>query len=98
MPRKRTTPKPLDTIWEVPDDLWARVLPILQDNWKPSPKGGQPPKDWRPLFNGILHRLRSGCQWNHHLGCTPFPPPLFYARKAVSSTKIFCPVGKKASG
>src|SRR5919198_6171318 len=65
MPRKRTAPKPLDTIWEASDDLWARVLPILQDDWKPSPKGGQPPKDWRPMFNGIIHRLRSGCQWNH---------------------------------
>jgi putative transposase len=65
MGRKRKEPKPLDTIWEVPDELWARILPILQEDWKPSPKGGQPPEDWRKLFNGIIHRLRSGCQWNH---------------------------------
>ncbi len=64
MGRKRSQPKPLDTIWEVSDALWARIEPILQDDWKPSPKGGQPPANWRALFNGILHRLRSGCQWN----------------------------------
>ena len=64
MPRKRSQPKPLDTIWEVSDELWARIEPILLEDWQPSPKGGQPPKDWRPMFNGIMHRLRSGCQWN----------------------------------
>ena len=65
MPRKRPAPRPLDTIWEVSDDLWARIEPILREDWQPSPKGGQPPKDWRPMVDGILHRLRSGCQWNH---------------------------------
>lgn len=52
------------TIWEVPDELWSRIEPVLQADWRPSPKGGQPPKDWRPMLNGIIHRLRSGCQWN----------------------------------
>jgi transposase len=65
MPRKRSQPKLLDTIWEASDKLWAYIEPILRDDWQPSPKGGQPPKDWRPMFNGIIHRLRSGCQWNH---------------------------------
>jgi putative transposase len=64
MARKRFQPKPLATIWEVNDELWARIEPILQEDWQPSPKGGQPPKDWRQMFNGIIHRLRSGCQWN----------------------------------
>jgi putative transposase len=64
MPRQRTQPKPLDTIWEVSDDLWARIQPILQQDWHPSPKGGQPPKDWRPMINAIIFRFRSGCQWN----------------------------------
>jgi putative transposase len=65
MPRQRSRAAPLDTIWEVSDDLWARIEPLLQADWQPSPKGGQPPKDWRPMVNGIIHRLRSGCQWNH---------------------------------
>ena len=64
MARKRSQPKPLATLWEVGDDLWARIEPILKEDWQPSPKGGQPPKDWRRILNGILHRLRSGCQWN----------------------------------
>lgn len=65
MARKRREPIVLDTIWEVDDRLWSIIEPILREDWKPSPKGGQPPKDWRPMFNGIIHRLRSGCQWNH---------------------------------
>ena len=44
----------------VSDELWARIQPILQEDWRPSPKGGQPPKDWRGMLNGIIHRLRSG--------------------------------------
>jgi putative transposase len=64
MARKRSRPKSLQTIWEVSDDLWTRIEPILQADWQPSPKGGQPPKDWRSILNGIIHRLRSGCQWN----------------------------------
>jgi putative transposase len=65
MPRTRRQAKPLDTIWEVSDDLWSRIDAILRTDWRPSPKGGQPPKDWRPMFNAIIHRFRSGCQWNH---------------------------------
>lgn len=64
MARKRRTPKVLDTIWEANDELWSIIEPILREDWRPSPKGGQPPKDWRQMFNGIIHRLRSGCQWN----------------------------------
>ena len=64
VPRLKREPRELPTIWEVTDDLWGIILPILKEDWKPSPKGGQPPKDWRPVFNGVIHRLRSGCQWN----------------------------------
>ena len=38
----------LETIWEVPDELWERVEPIIL----------------RQMLNGIIFRLRSGCQWN----------------------------------
>lgn len=64
MPRKRRQSKPLATIWEVPDELWSRIEPILQADWWPSPKGGQPPKDWRLMVKGTIHCFRSGCQWN----------------------------------
>jgi hypothetical protein len=31
--KKAAKRKPLGTIWEVPDLLWHRVLPILQEFW-----------------------------------------------------------------
>jgi len=57
---------PLDTIWEVPDRLWVRIEPILQEGAPPPPRehGGRPRIDLRAAFNGIIFRLRSGCQWN----------------------------------
>jgi putative transposase len=54
--------KPLPTIWEVPDDLWQRVLPILEEFWPARPTGRHH-ADWRKALNGIIFRMRSGCQW-----------------------------------
>lgn len=58
--------KPLETIWELPDDLWARLEPILHEDAPPAPRshGGRPRIDWRRAIDGIIFRLRSGCQWN----------------------------------
>lgn len=58
--------KPLETIWEVPDELWERIEPILLEDAPPPPKehGGRGRIDWRAAFNGIIFRLRSGCQWH----------------------------------
>jgi transposase len=58
--------KPLDTIWEVPDRLWERIEPILLEDAPPPPRshGGRKRIDWRAAFNGIIFRLRTGCQWN----------------------------------
>ena len=66
MGRKKRAVKPLETIWEVPDELWARIEPILlEDAPLPEPsKGGRRRTDWRAAFNGIIFRMRSGCQWN----------------------------------
>jgi putative transposase len=61
-PRKAGKRKPLGTIWEVPDALWERVLPILQEFW-PARRTGRHHADWRKALNGILFRMRSGCQW-----------------------------------
>ena len=54
--------QPLGTIWEVPDPLWERVLPILQEFW-PAKRTGRHHADGRKALNGILFRMRSGCQW-----------------------------------
>lgn len=66
MGRKKKTVKPLDTIWEVSDELWAKIEPILrEDSPPPLPiKGGRKRIDWRKAFHGIIFRMRTGCQWN----------------------------------
>jgi putative transposase len=55
--------KPLGTIWEVPDALWDRILPLLQEFW-PTKRTGRHHADWRRALNGIIFRMRSGCQWD----------------------------------
>lgn len=51
------------TIWRVPDELWAEIEQILEE--LDPPKGtGRPRVDPRRALDGIIYRLRSGCQWN----------------------------------
>ena len=61
--RRRKPRQPLGTIWEVPDPLWHRIEPILREFW-PRKSTGRRPAPWRQILNGILFRMRSGCQWN----------------------------------
>jgi putative transposase len=61
--RKRKKVKPLPTIWVVPDDLWLRILPILQQFW-PTKATGRHHANWRKALDGIIFRMRSGCQWD----------------------------------
>ena len=58
--------KPLETIWQINDELWQRIEPILSNDAPPKPRahGGRPRIDWRSAIDGIIFRLRSGCQWN----------------------------------
>ena len=66
MPRTKRDARPLETIWEVPDRLWEWIEPILLEDAPPPPKahGGRKRIDWRAAFNGVIFRLRTGCQWN----------------------------------
>jgi len=57
--RRRT---PLGTIWEVPEALWRRIEPILRE-FGPRKATGRRVADWRAALDGIIFRLRSGCQW-----------------------------------
>ena len=36
-PRRKSKPRPLGTIWEVPDALWEKILPILREFWPKKP-------------------------------------------------------------
>ena len=60
---RKKTYEALPTIWEVSDELWAIIQPIL-DELDPPAKTGRPRTDERPALNGIIHQMRSGAQWN----------------------------------
>ncbi|WP_291432642.1 transposase [Deinococcus sp.] len=52
-----------DTLWEVPDELWIRLAPVLVID-KPRKKSGRPPRDARAIFNGLIWLARTGSQWS----------------------------------
>ena len=53
----------LDTIWEVPDDLWEQIAPLIRE--LDPPKGtGRKRANPRRMLDGIIYRMRSSCQWN----------------------------------
>jgi putative transposase len=51
------------TIWEVPDDVWTLIESILNECY-PAKRKGHRRVDLRRVLNGIIFRLRTGCQWN----------------------------------
>jgi len=63
MARNKKTHQPLPTIWQVGDELWNIIQNIL-DELDPPARTGRPRTDQRKALNGILHVMRSGCQWN----------------------------------
>jgi putative transposase len=61
--KRRQKQVKLGVIWEIPDALWERIHPILMEYW-PSKGTGRKHAEWRQCLNGIIFRMRSGCQWN----------------------------------
>jgi len=62
--RKRETITPvLPTVWRIPDELWAKIEPILAE-CDPPKHVGRKRIDQRRALDGIIYRLRSGVQWN----------------------------------
>jgi transposase len=52
------------TRFQVSDELWARIEPLLPPRVNTHPRGGgRKPADPRKVMNGILFVLRTGCQW-----------------------------------
>jgi putative transposase len=64
MARQKRKVKPLATIWEVNDELWNIIQPIL-DELDPPSWTGRGRIDPRAALNDILYQMRSGGQWNH---------------------------------
>ena len=62
--KKRAITVPLETIWEIPDAAWERLQPILAATYPDKPTG-RGRIDFRKAIDGIIFRIRSGCQWNH---------------------------------
>lgn len=63
MMKGTSEPGALATIWEVPDDLWADISVILETLYPPA-STGRPRNDLRLAVDGIIYRMRTGCQWN----------------------------------
>src|SRR3954471_22766306 len=63
MARRKRRRHPLGTIWEIPDELWQRIEPILKEYWPKKPTGRRV-ANWRKMLNGIIFRMRTGCQWD----------------------------------
>lgn len=61
MPKRK---RRLPTLWEVPDGLWERIQPLL-DQADPPKSRGRHRVDRRRVLDGIIFRLRTSCQWNH---------------------------------
>ena len=55
--------KPLPTIWRVPDDLWHKIETVLLQLDPPAPTGRRR-IDQRAALDGMIYRMRTGCQWN----------------------------------
>lgn len=52
-----------NTLWEVSDELWIRLAPVLVID-KPRKKSGRPARDARSIFNGLIWLARTGSQWS----------------------------------
>ena len=67
----------LATIWEIPDHLWEQIHPVILD-MDPPQGTGRKRADPRRMLDGIIFRMRSGCQWNRlprELGRRQHHPP-----------------------
>jgi len=61
--RRKSRDVELKTIWEVPDELWSRIEPLILEMYPPAPVG-RPRADLRRVLDGIIYHMRTGCQWN----------------------------------
>lgn len=50
------------TLWRIPGNLWAKMVVLLPTE-KPRHTRGRAVVPFRLVANGILYRLRTGCQW-----------------------------------
>jgi putative transposase len=63
MRAKQRDKTPAPAISEIPDEVWPLIQRILDEQYPPKPKGHRR-VDLRRVLNGVIFRLRTGCQWN----------------------------------
>ena len=63
MATRQTDKTEMPPLWEIPDAVWPMMQLILDEYSPPQPKGHRR-VDLRRVLNGIIFRLRTGCQWN----------------------------------
>ena len=51
----------VDSLYEIPDMLWDRIIPLLSPRKKK--KTGRPRMDDRKAMSAIFYVLKTGCQW-----------------------------------
>lgn len=54
------------------DELWKQIEGLLPQH-PPDPRGGAPRKPDRDCLEGILHVLKTGCQWQRLPKCKLWP-------------------------
>jgi len=55
----------VDCLYEIPDILWYRIVPLLPTiPHKKKKKVGRPRMNDRQAMSAIFYILRTGCQWN----------------------------------
>lgn len=64
MAKQKRKVKVLPTIWEVSDELWAIIEPIMKKLDPPRTTPGRGRIDQRTALNGVIYQMRTGCQWN----------------------------------
>lgn len=77
MRRKKRSVKRLDTIWEVSDELWARIEPILFEDGPPPPsaKGGASER------TGVRPSTASS------FGCLPFASGTSFGNSSATTVR-----------
>jgi transposase len=62
MSKKNVAPQEQPTIWEIPDDIWPILQPLLEAHYPAKPTAPRR-VDLRRVVHGSIFRLRTGCQW-----------------------------------
>ena len=69
------------------DELWEQIEPLLPKH-PPDPRGGAPRAPDRPCLEGILHVLKTGCQWQRLPRCDLWPSGSTCYRRFAEWTKM----------